>query len=113
MGVYIYETQDYQEWVPREESRRPKGWKNQHRFPDALYQKWLAARDAMWDADLAISEHISRQPRPRIFFGGDDERSMWTWECWNHGKNVTSYFDDVPTWADAAQALKDHWAEHH
>lgn len=59
-----------------------------------------------------MSEADQRMRRRRvpqlIFFGGDDEREMWTWDCrFPHGRGVRT-FDDVPTWADAARALREH-----
>lgn len=79
-----------------------------------------AKTEACWDRTKgccmtdAFERRMKRKPRARIVFGGDDERSMWTWECKmrGHVPNART-FDNVPTFADAIVALAAHQWWHH
>lgn len=48
-----------------------------------------------------------------IFFGGDDAREEWTWECRFPHQRETRTFNDAPTWAEAAAQLAKHHERHH
>jgi hypothetical protein len=48
-----------------------------------------------------------------IFFGGDDAREEWTWECRFPHREAMPVFNDAPTWAEAAARLREHHRQHH
>ena len=59
-------------------------------------------------------EEVRRRGGPQvIFFGGDDEREEWTWECRFPHQEAMTAFNDAPTWAEAAAQLREHHRQHH
>lgn len=80
-----------------------------------------AKTEACWDRTEgccmtdAFERKMGRREGPQvIFFGGDDEREQWTWECrFPHKDYSVRTFNDAPTWVEAAAELTKHHARHH
>jgi len=59
--------------------------------------------------------HITkRRGGPQVvFFGGDDAREEWTWECRFPHPHEVRTFNDAPTWDEAVQELAAHHRQWH
>jgi hypothetical protein len=80
----------------------------------------MTKTEACWDRTegCCMTEAFERKRGRRegpqvIFFGGDDAREEWTWECRFPHQRETQTFNDAPTWAEAAAQLAKHHQRHH